>query len=73
MGTETAAAERFTAPHRSGSDSRADGVTVTIDPRNFGESGGEPRQREDPAGKLADLRAACTAAILPTSCPRPRR
>lgn len=33
-------------------------AALTIDPRNFGESGGTPRQREDPAGKLADLRAA---------------
>src|SRR3954452_1677211 len=31
---------------------------LTIDYRNFGASGGEPRLREDPAGKLADLRAA---------------
>jgi uncharacterized protein len=31
---------------------------MTIDHRNFGESGGEPRFRENPAGKLADLRAA---------------
>jgi fermentation-respiration switch protein FrsA (DUF1100 family) len=31
---------------------------LTIDHRNFGESGGEPRLREDPAGKVADLRAA---------------
>jgi len=33
-------------------------VTLTLDHRNFGESAGEPRQREDPAGKLGDLRAA---------------
>jgi fermentation-respiration switch protein FrsA (DUF1100 family) len=33
-------------------------ATLTLDYRNFGESGGAPRQREDPAGKLADLRAA---------------
>ncbi len=32
--------------------------TLTIDHRNFGESGGEPRLRENPVGKLADLRAA---------------
>jgi uncharacterized protein len=31
---------------------------LTIDYRNFGSSGGLPRLREDPAGKLADLRAA---------------
>jgi fermentation-respiration switch protein FrsA (DUF1100 family) len=31
---------------------------LTIDYRNFGESGGQPRLRENPAGKLADLRAA---------------
>ena len=30
-------------------------VTLAFDHRNFGESGGEPRQHEDPAGKLADL------------------
>jgi len=33
-------------------------VTLTIDFRNFGESGGEPRYREDVQGKVADLRAA---------------
>lgn len=33
---------------------------LTFDPRNFGESGGEPRQREDAAGKLADLSGAVT-------------
>lgn len=33
-------------------------AALTLDPRNFGESGGTPRQREDPAGKLVDLRAA---------------
>ena len=33
-------------------------VTLAIDHRHFGESGGEPRQHEDPAGKLADLRDA---------------
>jgi fermentation-respiration switch protein FrsA (DUF1100 family) len=32
-------------------------AALTLDPRNFGESGGLPRQREDPAGKLIDLRA----------------
>ncbi|MBW8806271.1 MAG: alpha/beta fold hydrolase [Catenulisporales bacterium] len=31
---------------------------LTIDHRNFGSSGGAPRLREDPAGKIADLRAA---------------
>jgi hypothetical protein len=31
---------------------------LTIDCRCFGASGGEPRLREDPAGKLRDLRAA---------------
>jgi fermentation-respiration switch protein FrsA (DUF1100 family) len=31
---------------------------LTIDYRNFGGSGGQPRLRENPAGKLADLRAA---------------
>jgi fermentation-respiration switch protein FrsA (DUF1100 family) len=33
-------------------------VALTIDFRNFGESDGQPRLREDPAGKLVDLRAA---------------
>jgi fermentation-respiration switch protein FrsA (DUF1100 family) len=33
-------------------------VTLTIDYRNFGESGGTPRYREDVQGKVADLRAA---------------
>lgn len=36
-------------------------VTLTLDHRNFGESGGLPRQHEDPQGKLCDLRAAVTA------------
>ncbi len=33
-------------------------VALAFDHRNFGESGGEPRGREDTGGKLADLRAA---------------
>jgi fermentation-respiration switch protein FrsA (DUF1100 family) len=33
-------------------------VTLAFDHRNFGESEGEPRQHEDAAGKLADLRDA---------------
>lgn len=33
-------------------------VTLTFDHRNFGASQGRPRQHEDPAGKLADLRDA---------------
>jgi fermentation-respiration switch protein FrsA (DUF1100 family) len=33
-------------------------VTLAFDHRHFGESAGEPRQHEDPAGKLADLRDA---------------
>jgi fermentation-respiration switch protein FrsA (DUF1100 family) len=33
-------------------------VTLAFDHRHFGESGGEPRQHENPAGKLADLRDA---------------
>lgn len=33
-------------------------VTLAFDHRNFGASGGEPRQHEDAAGKLADLEAA---------------
>jgi fermentation-respiration switch protein FrsA (DUF1100 family) len=35
-------------------------LTVTVDHRNFGESGGHRRQHEDPEGKLADLRSAVT-------------
>ena len=33
-------------------------VTLAFDHRNFGDSGGEPRQHEDAAGKVADLRDA---------------
>jgi uncharacterized protein len=33
-------------------------VTLAFDHRNFGGSGGEPRQHEDSGGKLADLRDA---------------
>lgn len=33
-------------------------VTLAFDHRNFGASGGEPRQHEDSAGKLEDLRCA---------------
>lgn len=33
-------------------------VTLSFDHRNFGASGGEPRQHEDAAGKLHDLRDA---------------
>ncbi|MDI2131456.1 alpha/beta hydrolase [Yinghuangia seranimata] len=33
-------------------------ATLAFDHRNWGESGGAPRQHEDPQGKLADLRAA---------------
>ena len=33
-------------------------VTLALDHRNYGESEGEPRQHEDAAGKLADLRDA---------------
>jgi hypothetical protein len=36
-------------------------ATLVFDHRNFGASGGEPRQHEDSAGKLADLRAATSA------------
>lgn len=36
-------------------------VTLVFDHRSFGESEGEPRQHEDSAGKLADLRAATSA------------
>jgi uncharacterized protein len=35
-------------------------VTLAFDHRNFGDSGGEPRQHEDASGKLADLRDAVT-------------
>lgn len=35
-------------------------VTLAFDHRNFGESGGQPRQHEDSAGKLSDLRDAVT-------------
>ena len=38
-------------------------VTLTLDHRNFGESGGQPRQHEDPQGKLRDLRTAVAALI----------
>jgi uncharacterized protein len=33
-------------------------ATLAFDHRNFGESQGQPRRDEDPAGKLRDLRAA---------------
>ena len=33
-------------------------MTLAFDHRNFGDSEGEPRQHEDSAGKLADLRDA---------------
>jgi fermentation-respiration switch protein FrsA (DUF1100 family) len=33
-------------------------ITLAFDHRNFGDSEGEPRQHEDSAGKLADLRDA---------------
>jgi fermentation-respiration switch protein FrsA (DUF1100 family) len=36
-------------------------ATLVFDHRNFGASGGEPRQHEDSAGKLADLRSATSA------------
>ncbi|GAA0284004.1 alpha/beta hydrolase [Cryptosporangium japonicum] len=36
-------------------------VTLAFDHRNFGASDGEPRQHEDAAGKLADLRNAVSA------------
>jgi fermentation-respiration switch protein FrsA (DUF1100 family) len=35
-------------------------VTLAFDHRNFGDSEGEPRQHEDPSGKLADLRDGVT-------------
>jgi uncharacterized protein len=45
-------------------------ITLAFDPRNYGESGGEPRQREDPHGKLIDLRAAVSfLAAEPTVDP----
>jgi len=36
-------------------------ATLVFDHRNFGASEGEPRQHEDAAGKLADLRSATSA------------
>ena len=36
-------------------------ATLVFDHRSFGSSGGEPRQHEDSAGKLEDLRAATSA------------
>jgi fermentation-respiration switch protein FrsA (DUF1100 family) len=36
-------------------------ATLVFDHRNFGTSGGEPRQHEDSAGKLEDLRSATSA------------
>ena len=36
-------------------------ATLAFDHRNFGGSEGEPRQHEDSAGKLADLRSATSA------------
>ena len=36
-------------------------ATLVFDHRNFGASGGEPRQHEDSAGKLDDLRGATSA------------
>lgn len=42
-------------------------ATLVFDHRNFGASGGEPRQHEDSAGKLEDLRAATsTLAAQPS-------
>jgi uncharacterized protein len=41
-------------------------ATLCFDHRNFGASGGSPRQQEDPAGKLHDLRDAVSfLAALP--------
>ena len=39
-------------------------VTLAFDHRNFGASAGEPRQHEDSAGKLADLRDAVSALTI---------
>ncbi|MCX4091688.1 alpha/beta hydrolase [Nocardia sp. alder85J] len=36
-------------------------AALAFDHRSFGESGGTPRQLEDPLGKVADIRAAVTA------------
>lgn len=36
-------------------------AALAIDPRGFGESGGHPRQLEQPARKVADLRATLSA------------
>jgi len=48
-------AERLTA---------AGHATLAFDHRNFGASDGEPRQHEDSAGKLADLRDAVSALAI---------
>jgi uncharacterized protein len=40
--------------------SERDFACLAFDPRNYGESDGEPRQREDPFGKLLDLQGAVT-------------
>src|SRR5262249_55757922 len=41
-------------------------IALAFDHRNFGESEGLPRQHEDPAGRLADLRDAVSyLATLP--------
>lgn len=38
-------------------------AALALDPRNLGESGGAPRQRDDPAGRLIDLRAAVSFLV----------
>ena len=39
-------------------------ATLAFDHRHFGGSAGEPRQHEDAAGKLADLRDAVSALTI---------
>ncbi|MBA2955927.1 alpha/beta fold hydrolase [Nocardioides sp. MAH-18] len=38
-------------------------TTLAFDHRNFGASGGTPRQHEDPGGKLTDLQTAVSALL----------
>lgn len=56
-GPFTGVKEQVTGTYAAGL-ARAGYVTLAFDHRNFGASEGEPRQHEDAAGKLADLRDA---------------